>query len=250
MELTESGADAVAIPGVTPPVPVTPTPEVPEVKAEPETPAEPIPDGTPVVPVAEENLFELPDGRKVDAATLQKEWKDNFLPDYTRKSQRIAEIDRGPIKSPDESVPKWKQPDYVPENYGEIVEVATAEAERRLEAKAQAERDRVSGIQKVVDTQVAALKATDPKLDENALFLHANKYGFTDLKAAHANMVDMRTAVVTTEQRTIKNLKARDTEPIAEGGSGATSPDDGYDPTEISQFQGAGEYLARLKGGK
>ena len=42
----------------------------------------------------EAELFELPDGRKVDAKSLTREWKENFLPDYTKKAQRLAEIDR------------------------------------------------------------------------------------------------------------------------------------------------------------
>ena len=39
-------------------------------------------------------LYELPDGRKVDASTLSKEWKENFYPEFTRRSQRLADIDR------------------------------------------------------------------------------------------------------------------------------------------------------------
>jgi len=42
----------------------------------------------------EESLFELPDGRKVDASTLSKEWKENFYPEFTRRSQQLADIKR------------------------------------------------------------------------------------------------------------------------------------------------------------
>lgn len=42
----------------------------------------------------EKELFELPDGRKVDASTLSKEWKENFYPEFTRRSQQLAEIKR------------------------------------------------------------------------------------------------------------------------------------------------------------
>ena len=42
----------------------------------------------------EKELFELPDGRKVDSATLSKEWKENFYPEFTRRSQKLAEIER------------------------------------------------------------------------------------------------------------------------------------------------------------
>ena len=42
----------------------------------------------------EENLFDLPDGRKVDAKTLSKEWKENFYPEFTRRSQTLREYER------------------------------------------------------------------------------------------------------------------------------------------------------------
>jgi predicted NAD-dependent protein-ADP-ribosyltransferase YbiA (DUF1768 family) len=42
----------------------------------------------------EKELFELPDGRKVDSTTLSKEWKENFYPEFTRRSQKLADIER------------------------------------------------------------------------------------------------------------------------------------------------------------
>jgi len=41
-----------------------------------------------------EELFELPDGRKVTAEQLSKEWKENFYPEFTRRSQQLAELKR------------------------------------------------------------------------------------------------------------------------------------------------------------
>ena len=75
------------------------TPSVEDTPSE-ETPTEETPvegeestDETPVEESTEEEaeLFELPDGRKVDAATLQTEWKENFAPEFTRRSQELAE---------------------------------------------------------------------------------------------------------------------------------------------------------------
>lgn len=40
----------------------------------------------------EQELFELPDGRKVDALTLSKEWKEKFYPEFTRRSQALADF--------------------------------------------------------------------------------------------------------------------------------------------------------------
>jgi len=41
---------------------------------------------------SEQDTFELPDGRKVDASTLSKEWKDNFYPEFTRRSQELSKL--------------------------------------------------------------------------------------------------------------------------------------------------------------
>lgn len=220
-----------------------PTPETPveEVPVEPESPA-------PVEPeVAAEVLYDLPDGRKVNADVLQKEWKENFLPEFTRKSQRLAEIESGKdVNKP--SVEPWRSPDYVPKDYAEVIELAKQEAIREIQTSQQREQERLSSIQAAVNSEVQALKSIDPNLDENALFVHANKYGFGNLKAAHQNMMDMRAVTLEAEQRTIKNLKAREVDPVSSGASGGVPDDDGYDPSSMSQYQSAAEYLARVKG--
>lgn len=240
MELTDSAPKEES---VAPSPEETPTTE-PEVTPEPTEPE---------IKKDEPALYDLPDGRKVDAATLTREWKDNFLPDYTRKSQRIADIDRGSerkdenIKTPDNG-PNWKDPDYVPENYAEVIEIAKAEALAEMRAMGENESRRMTAIQSRVDAEVSALKASDPRLDENALFQHANKYGFQDLKAAHTNMTDMRKAALEVEQRTVKNIKAREADPVGGGAGGSVTPDEGYDPRAMSAFGSAADYLARLKG--
>lgn len=219
----------------------TPSPEVPE-----ETPADP----TPEVP-AESTFYETPDGRKVDAETLQREWKDNFLPEFTRKSQALAAIERErELNSIQDETPSWKSPDYVPDSYAEVIELAKKEAIQEIQNTYQQEQDRVAGVQREVDAQLSEIKAKDPKLDENSLFVHANKYGFRDLKTAHSNMVDMKKALVDVEQRTVKNLKTREADLISTGAGGEAPDTSGYDPRVMSQFNGAAEYLAYIKGKK
>lgn len=244
MTLPEPIAELVDSTVVAPVADPAPSPETP--------PADPVADPAPVDPAKiEPILYETPDGRKVDAETLQKEWKENFLPEFTRKSQLLAEIDRKKeLNNPPKDEPAWKSPDYVPQNYAEVIELAKAEAVATMKSEVQAEEDRVAAIQTEVDTQLTDLRKADPKLDENALFLHANKYGFRDLKVAYANMADMKKAVVNTEQRVVKDLKTREADPIA-GAPGGDLPDaSGYDPTEMSQFDSATAYLQHLKGKK
>jgi hypothetical protein len=247
MELTDSvpAPAAAPSPDATPAAPAAdaPAPAAPAADKPADAPA----DKPAETPAAE--LFELPDGRKVDAATLQKEWKENFYPEYTRKSQKLAAyegVDKPNITKTDE--PEWKKPDYVPKTYGEVIELATQEAQRQITATAQAERERVANITAQVNAEVAELKKADPQLDENALFVHATKYGFQNLKAAHANMVDMRGIVARTEQTVIKNLKTREADPVSTGASGAPTTDEGYDPNDAGQFSSALEFFqSRLK---
>ena len=241
-DLVESGAPA---PVETPAPETPPTPETPPKE---ETPANPTPENPPVDPAAPV-LYETPDGRMVDAETLTKEWKENFLPEFTRKSQRLAELEGGKDLNnpPAKEEPAWKKPDYVPQSYAEVIEIAQAEALAKLKGEAEAETARVAAIHTEVDNQLNEVKKLDPKVDEEALFTHANKYGFRDLKTAYLNMTDMKNAVVTTEQRTVKNLKTREADPIAGAPGGEITEEDGYDPKSMGQFDSAAEYYAHLK---
>ena len=210
-----------------------------------ETPAD-----APVAPAdapAAPELFDLPDGRKVDGNTLAKEWKENFLPDYTRKSQKIAEIEKGPqhINNAGDDIPEWQKPDYVPASYKEVIDIATKNAIAELQGAAAADAAQTKATTEAVDRMLTELKSTDPTLNEDALFQHAVKYGFRDLKAAHTNMVDMRGVIKDTEQRVLKDLKTRGSDPVA----GGSVPSDGsIDPSAHSGFRSAQEYLSHIKG--
>lgn len=248
MELSDSAPPAAD------PAPETaaPSPDAPAADPKPEVAADsPAADTPPADPVAPtEELFDLPDGRKVNAAGLKAEY-ENLLPEFTRKSQRLAELERDPnkdINKPNENVPEWKKPDYEPKSWAEAIEIAKAEALREITETQKAEQARVAAITTAIDTQIADIRKIDPNLDENALFLHANKYGFHDLKAAHTNMADMRKVVVETEQRVAKNVKTREADPVAGGTGIAPAADDGYDPREIGKYASAAEYMASLKG--
>jgi len=242
MELTGSEPTPEATPA-----PVTPSPEAPAEKIE--TPADPTPETIP--PVEGPTLYDLPDGRKVDADTLSREFRENFLPEFTRKSQALAEIERKKdLNNSQDDTPSWKKPDYVPENYAEVIEYAKKAAIQEMQNASSAEKERILAVQTEVDSQLSELKKADPKLDENSLFVHANKYGFRDLKVAHSNMKDMKKALVDVEQRTVKNLKTRESDPISTGPGGEMPVDSGFDPNLMSQFDGAAGYLEYVKGKK
>lgn len=182
--------------------PVTPT--------EPQEPAQP----------AEPELYELPDGRKVDADTLSKEWKENFYPEYTRKSQELAQV-----KQATQPVAAEPKEEWVPQTYEEIIEKAKQEVFRTIE---QTEQQKVAFQQKIeteVSGQLQAIKQADPSLNENALFQHAMKYKFTDLQLAHQNMKDMNMLVKNVQETTAKNIAKRQDPVSITPGAGVGRPD-------------------------
>lgn len=217
------------------------TPEVPPVAPSEETPEPEAPEPEVVpTPAPVEELYELPDGRKVDGQTLAKEWKENFLPDYTRKSQALAASNPTlPTETPKEN--PYENPDYVPTSYAEIIEAATQAALDKMKAEETAKIEAQTAAENAVIAQLDAVKAIDPNVDENKLFLHANKYGFRDLSTAYQNMKDMGTLVKTVQKQTTENIaKRQDPVSVQPGGSGVTSPNP-------SNFGSAVEFMRSLK---
>lgn len=224
-----------------------PEPEVPVLSEETApAPSEPetVPEVQPEAPVTPEpTLYDLPDGRKVPAEVVKSEY-ENLLKDYTQKSQKLAEIERAKqVTKPD--VPVWKQPDYVPNSYDELIERGAELALQRLQESRQAEEARSREIASRVDAEIAELRKADPKLDENALFAHATKWGFQDLKMAHSNMNALKQASLEAEQRTLKNIKARGDTPVA-GTPGIVVNDGAADPFIGQRYGSALEYFRSL----
>ncbi len=205
-----------------------------------ETPSKPVEPVTPPVEdkpaIVEPETFELPDGRKVDAETLSREWKENFYPEYTRKSQELA------AKTQPKEEPKspTADPEWVPQSYEELLRMGEERALKAVEAREQARIDQQQAIEKGVIEQLDAVKKTDPTINENELFLHATKYGFKDLGIAHQNMKDMRDLAKSVQQTTAKNIaKRNDPVSISPGATGARP--------NPSNFATAAEYLRSLQ---
>lgn len=213
----------------------------------PIVPSEPVtPEATPVVEPAtpaepEVELFDLPDGRKVDAETLSKEWKQNFAPEFTRRSQELAELKKGNVLPTNETKNPYADPNYVPQSYEEIIKVAEERALKTLADKQNAEVEQKQAIENEVANQLTEIKKLDPTLNENALFEHANKYDFKDLRLAHQNMKDMLDVVKKTQATTAQNIaKRNDPVSVSPGATGAKlNPDD---------FSNARDFLRALKG--
>lgn len=167
------------------------------------------------------------------------------MPDYTIKSQRLAQVE-STFTKPQENIPEWKKPDYVPKSYGELIEIAEQRAIEKLREQAIEEDTQKAEVAKQVDATIADIRKTDSKLDENALFQHATKYGFRDLKQAYNNMQAIRNAEIATEQRVLKNLKGRQ-DPVSGVQGGGNAPT-GSDPNIGRKYGSALEYFQRIKG--
>lgn len=212
----------------------------------PETPSEVTETATPTEQTetaqpAEPELFELPDGRKVDGETLAKEWKENFLPDYTRKSQELARAKTETLPNNEPAKNPYADPSYVPQSYEEVIKVAEERALKTIEQREQQRVEQARTIENEVVNQLTEIKKTDPTLNENALFLHANKYGFRDLKVAHQNMKDMSALAKNVQTTTAKNIaKRNDPVSITPGATGGAKPNP-------ANFSSAIDYLRSVK---
>ncbi len=192
----------------------------------------------------EPELFELPDGRKVDAETLSKEWKENFLPEFTRKSQALSAYEKTKEIINEEKRP-YQDPEWIPETYAELIELAKQEVKQDLESQRIREAETRKALEDAVVEELSTLKKSDPTLNENALFLHANQYrekygvSFPNLTTAYQHMKDMQGLTKSVQQTTVKNITKRaDPVSIVPGTTG-TTPDPG-------QFGNAIEFLRSL----
>lgn len=225
MELTES-------------TPSQETPVAPEAtpEAQPEV-IEPVATTEPEV-----TLFDLPDGRKVDGQTLAKEWKENFLPEFTRKSQELAQLKEPPqtINKTEEQNP-YADPEYVPKSYDEVISAAEQRVLDRIAREQQEAIARQQAIETKVASDIEAIKTSDPSVNIDQLFNHAVKYGFQDLHAAHKNMRDMAELIKTTQKTTVQNVAKR-SDPVSK-----SSQPTGGKPNP-QHFSSARDYLNAVKG--
>ena len=218
-------------------------PVSPSQPTEPAAPAATEPVATTEVPAVEAQLFELPDGRKVDGETLAQEYR-NLLPEFTRKSQELAKLTGGnqPVTQPNQPATEnpLADPNYVPQTYEELAAVIEARAIAAIEGREKAKADAQTALENQVTEQLTEVKKLDPNVSENALFLHATKYHFTDLRTAYQNMKDMNLIVKKAVTTTTQNIQKRADPVSAQPGGGAGQPNP-------SNFGSAVDYLRSLK---
>lgn len=220
------------------PEPAEPTPE-------PKAQAEETPTPEPAEPAAPEPvLYDMPDGRKLTAEELQVEWKENFLPAYTKATTKLKEYETAtphPINNSETEKNPYSDPNYIPKSYAEIIEAAEKGALAQIEARERAQIETRQQVETQVANEIAEIRKTDPKLNTDLLFNHAVKYGFNNLTAAHKNMKDMADLVKKTQSQTVANITKR-TDPVSKG-----SQPSGTRPNPAN-FGTARDYLNAVKG--
>lgn len=198
-----------------------------------ETPTEPAETvvGTTEEPVkADDNLVELPDGRKLPPKEAEAEYR-NLYSEFTRKSQKLATYEKGdPSKIINNNEPTKEE--WVPQTWEEVLERSKQALREDFEKEKQAENEARQKNEDFVSSQLSELKKENPTLNENQLFNHALKYGFKDLKIAYSNMKDMQASIKKATETTAQNIQKRNAEPISGGSQGGTVFDgDVYDPS-------------------
>lgn len=216
--------------------------ETPSELPETETPAQVETETTenpvePTEPVQPE-LYELPDGRKVTGVEVAQEYK-NLLADYTKKSQALAEKEKGNeiINAPEKP---YENPEWQPQTYDELLKIAEERVLTTLEQKEKAKIEAQQALENTVVSQLTEIKQVDPNINEGALFQHATKYGFKDLKLAHQNMKDMSEMVKKVQSTTATNIAKRNDPVSVNPGATGQRPDP-------SQFENARDYLRALQ---
>lgn len=129
---------------------------------------------------------------------------DALLPDYTRKSQRLAEIDSKGQEKPEqpEEEPSYYDPNWVPKDYKELAQaIRTAEdrGEKRALAVLQGMETQRAEAKQQVDDFVEKMKDKDSVFDEQDYFDYIARHSLTinslkDLDSAYSAYKEVRDA--------------------------------------------------------
>jgi hypothetical protein len=202
------------------------------------------PSGTPVVldeeptveiveekePESQTDMYDLPDGRKVDAKGLQAEYQ-KILPEFTRKSQELAEFKKTKPEQVVKAEPEpWEKEGWQPKTWKEQMEATARLTEQRLdpllarirqqEQKEQATAQAISAA----EAEMTSIKESDPRVNEDLIYKTATKYN-TSLTAAHQFLKDLKENEKSVEQRVLKNLKTREGDNVGLNTPGSETDD-------------------------
>lgn len=197
------------------------------------------------VKAEEDNLVELPDGRKLPPKEAEKEYR-NLYSEFTRKSQKLATYEKGDSKIKSNNETEKEKEEWIPQTWEEVLEKSKQALKEDFAKEKQVEQEYRQQNEKMVLGQLEEIKKENPTLNESLLFNHALKYNFTDLKLAYSNFKDMQSSIKKATETTAKNIQKRNAEPISGGQQGGEVSDgDVYDPS--IRNMSATDYLRSLK---
>lgn len=164
---------------------------------------------------------------------------DNLLPDYTQKSQKLAEIEKEKIKNvdnnQDENVPKFMQKGWKPASYEELQEALVQSKELGIKEAVKILEDK-QNQSKQLETQVndffAEIKSKDKDFNEqdfsNFVLKHSKDkedVSVSDLKVFYSVFKDIGEAKKLGEENALKNKDGRNEKINSNQGEGGSKID-------------------------
>ena len=147
-----------------------------------------------------------------------------LLPDYTIKSQRLAELEKGPKKDkPPPEEPFYLKKGWVPKDYGELQEALRDARESgnkaAIKAVEQAETKKATAA-KQIDDFVVEVKEGDKEFDEDDFFEYAQKHKFPinsldSLRSIYSSYKEVRDAGGEGAKKAKENLLKRKEDTIS-----------------------------------
>ena len=159
-----------------------------------------------------------------------------LLPEFTKKSQRLAEFEKGPQKGAEQPQPKeepfYHKKGWVPESYEEL-QKAIMHAEQAGEMRALEALKRIEGERETAKTQVdefvKIVKEKDSEFDEDDFFEFADRHqfpikGIESLYSVYSAYLEVRGAGTEGAKRAKENILKRGRDTVSKPGGGKGSP--------------------------
>lgn len=189
--------------------------------------------------------------KELSEAVKGAEQYKNLLPDYTRKSQKLAEFEKVNKPSIDDNTPEFLKPGWQPKSYADLQDALRKSIElgqEKVFAKLQAERDAQSNAEKELEGFISEVKKSDKEFSEKEFFAYAKKHEFpiTDiasLKSIYSSYKDVRDAQIKGETNALKNRDKRFSAGVS-GPKGGKS-EGGLTYKEIQRSSGVADAVSR-----